>query len=583
MLDRLTKTQLAIFGFVTVIAVALMAIFYLRLPAAFGLGTYEVTADFVAAGGLYKNANVTYRGVAVGRVESVALNCVVAPCWSKENGVDAVMRLNSGTAVPSNVTATVKSVSAIGEQYIDLVPPQTPATTTLEDRPSIKREHTVIGQDIAGLLHQSETLVNSVADTRLRELLHGTFVAFNGSGPELARLIESSRLLVDEANATYPDTSQLIDQLGPFLQAQIRSGDDIRSLSDGLARFTSEVRNADPQVRTLLNVVPGTVDEANTAFTGIRPSFPMLAASLANLGRVGVIYHKSIEQLLVVLPPLFAALLTAANGVPLDEGVKLDFKVDLGDPPPCSTGFIPPPLIRTPADETLRDIPTDMYCKTAQNDPTVVRGARNYPCQEFPGKRAPTVALCRDPRGYVPIGTNPWRGPPIPYGTPMTNGLNALPPNKFPFIPPGSADPDPGPPIVGPPPPGVIPGPGPAPIQPFPVPPPPNTGGTDGRPAWIPPAPYPPQPPQIPFPKNLPPPPPPEGIAPAPQGPPPEKPWGPPPGPVPAPQANGAAYTTYDQSTGIFQDPAGGSGIFAPGKSSSAENWVDLMRDPRQL
>ena len=47
--------------------------------------------------------------------------------------------------------------------------------------------------------------------------------------------------------------------------------------------------------------------------------------------------------------------------------------------------------------------------------------------------------------------------------------------------------------------------------------------------------------------------------------------------------ANGTAYTTYDQSTGIFQDPAGGTGIFAPSNTSSAENWVDLMRDPRQL
>ena len=129
------------------------------------------------------------------------------------------------------------------------------------------------------------------------------------------------------------------------------------------------------------------------------------------------------------------------------------------------TGFIPPPLIRTPADETLREIPTDMYCKTAQNDPSAVRGARNYPCQEFPGKRAPTVALCRDPKGYVPIGTNPWRGPPIPYGTPVTNGLNILPPNKYPFIPPGN-DPDPGTPIAGPLPPGVVEGPGPAPHQP---------------------------------------------------------------------------------------------------------------------
>ena len=169
-----------------------------------------------------------------------------------------------------------------------------------------------------------------------------------------------------------------------------------------------------------------------------------------------------------MLPALFAAIITAANGEPQDEGAKLDFKINV-DPPPCNTGFIPPPLIRTPADETLREIPTDMYCKTAQNDPSTVRGARNYPCQEFPGKRAPTVALCRDPRGYVPIGTNPWRGPPIPYGTPVTNGLNILPPNKYPFIPPG-ADPDPGTPVAGPLPPGAVAGPGPAPVPAVPGP-----------------------------------------------------------------------------------------------------------------
>jgi phospholipid/cholesterol/gamma-HCH transport system substrate-binding protein len=571
MLDRLTRVQLAIFAVVTVITVGLMAIFYLRLPATFGLGTYRVTADFVAGGGLYRNANVTYRGVAVGRVESVGLN---------SHGVDAVMRLNSGTPVPSNVTATVKSVSAIGEQYVDLVPPSHPAATKLHNGSRIDRDRTAIGIEVATLLRQSETLVNSVADTRLRELLHETFTAFNGTGPQLARLIESSRLLVDQANANYPQTSQLIDQLGPFLQAQIRSGDDIKSLSNGLARFTSELRQADPQLRELLTVVPPVADQANTAFTGIRPSFPMLAANLANLGRVGVIYHKSIEQLLVVLPALFAAIITAANGEPQDEGAKLDFKINI-DPPPCNVGFVPPPLIRTPADETLRELPSDMYCKTAQNDPSTVRGARNYPCQEFPGKRAPTVALCRDPKGYIPTGTNPWRGPPIPYGTPVTNGLNILPPNKFPFIPPG-ADPDPGTPYPpGALPPGAVPGPGPAPNQPFPVPPPPNTGGTDGREAWIPPAPYPPQPPMIPFPKAVPPPPPPEGLFPPPPFPPPEKPWGPPPGPVP--QTNGAAYTTYDQRSGVFSDPAGGTGIFAPGRVSSAENWVDLMRDPRQL
>lgn len=564
MIDRLAKIQLSIFAVITVITLSVMAIFYLRLPATFGIGTYGVSADFVAGGGLYKNANVTYRGVAVGRVESVGLN---------PNGVTAHMRLNSGTAIPSNVTATVRSVSAIGEQYIDLVPPENPSSTKLRNGFRIQRQNTRIGQDVADLLRQAETLLGSLGDTRLRELLHEAFIATNGAGPELARLIESARLLVDEANANYPQVSQLIDQAGPFLQAQIRAGGDIKSLADGLARFTWQLRAADPRLRDTLADAPGAIDEANTAFSGIRPSFPALAASLANLGRVGVIYHKSIEQLLVVFPALFAAIITSAGGVPQDEGAKLDFKIDLHDPPPCMTGFLPPPLVRSPADESVREIPRDMYCKTAQNDPSTVRGARNYPCQEFPGKRAPTVQLCRDPRGYVPVGTNPWRGPPIPYGTEVTDGRNILPPNKFPYIPPG-ADPDPGVPIVGPPPPGQVAGPGPAPHQPAqPAPPPNDNGPPPPFTSWMPPG-YPPEPPQVPYPATIPPPPPPEGT-------------GPPPGPAPGPQpqASGPAYTIYDQLSGAFADPAGGTGIFAPGMTgaSSAENWVDLMRDPRQL
>lgn len=564
MIDRLAKIQLSIFAVITVITLSVMAIFYLRLPATFGIGTYGVSADFVAGGGLYKNANVTYRGVAVGRVESVGLN---------PNGVTAHMRLNSGTAIPSNVTATVRSVSAIGEQYIDLVPPENPSSTKLRNGFRIQRQNTRIGQDVADLLRQAETLLGSLGDTRLRELLHEAFIATNGAGPELARLIESARLLVDEANANYPQVSQLIDQAGPFLQAQIRAGGDIKSLADGLARFTWQLRAADPRLRDTLADAPDAIDEANTAFSGIRPSFPALAASLANLGRVGVIYHKSIEQLLVVFPALFAAIITSAGGVPQDEGAKLDFKIDLHDPPPCMTGFLPPPLVRSPADESVREIPRDMYCKTAQNDPSTVRGARNYPCQEFPGKRAPKVQLCRDPRGYVPVGTNPWRGPPIPYGTEVTDGRNILPPNKFPYIPPG-ADPDPGVPIVGPPPPGQVAGPGPAPHQPAqPAPPPNDNGPPPPFTSWMPPG-YPPEPPQVPYPATIPPPPPPEGT-------------GPPPGPAPGPQpqASGPAYTIYDQLSGAFADPAGGTGIFAPGMTgaSSAENWVDLMRDPRQL
>jgi phospholipid/cholesterol/gamma-HCH transport system substrate-binding protein len=562
MFTRMIRIQLLIFAILTVLSVGAVSLFYLRVPAKLGFGVYNVDAEFATGGGIYTSANVTYRGVTIGRVVNVGLD---------RDGVTTTMRLNSNTTVPDNVTATVNSMSAVGEQFVDFAVPkgEEPSTVGLKDGARIGLDRTFVGQDIAEMLKEADRLVGSLNSARLQDLLHEAYKAFNGSGPELSRMIQSTRLLVDEANANSGQITQLIDQAPPLLNAVVRSGDDIKALADGLARFTGELNNADPQLRGVLETAPGAADVVNTAFSGIRPDFPVLAANLANLGRIGVIYHKSIEQALVIFPALIAALSTVAGGVPVDEGGKLDFKIDLGDPPTCNVGFLPATQIRSPADETVRDLPTDMYCKTAQNDPAVVRGARNYPCMEFPGKRAPTVQLCRDPKGFVPIGSNPWRGAPIPYGTPIEDGRNILPPNKFPFIPP-QADYDPGAPAVSLPP-GAVPGPGPVPNAPFPLPVPPN----DNPPA--PPWPFFAPQDQIVPPYARPPleaPGPPPGPAPA---------GGPLPAEAPQPQASGVTYGTYDRD-GKFLDPSTGTtGVFTGGANRApAENWVDLMSVPRQ-
>jgi phospholipid/cholesterol/gamma-HCH transport system substrate-binding protein len=53
---------------------------------------------------------------------------------------------------------------------------------------------------------------------------------------------------------------------------------------------------------------------------------------------------------------------------------------------------------------------------------------------------------------------------------------------------------------------------------------------------------------------------------------------------APQPQASGPAYATYNRD-GKFVDPAGGgTGVLTAGANQRpAENWVDLMLDPRQV
>ncbi len=400
---KFVRAQLIIFSVLTVIGLAVMGAVYVQLPAMFGIGRYEVTVNLAATGGLYPNGNVAYRGTNVGQVQEVRLT---------PGGVQAKLSINSDYKIPADSVAWVKSVSAIGEQYVDLVPNSDQGPNLANDD-FIPVDRTRLPQDVGPMLDEADRMLASVGNTRLRTLIDEAFNAFNGSGPDLQKLLDSARLLIQEADANTDQTKTLIDQVGPLLDTQNDSSDAIRSWTADLARFTDQLRTSDPQLRSIIEKGPGAANEATQLFQDLRPTLPLLLANLVSVGQVAVTYHAGIEQVLVIYPPLVAALLTAVRG-PLDEGAIVDFHMQLHDPPVCTTGFVPGPEWRSPTDFSTPNTPPDLFCKVAQNSPEVVRGARNTPCMDAPGKRAATVAECKGgPRGYEPM-TNPPIGPPQP-------------------------------------------------------------------------------------------------------------------------------------------------------------------------
>jgi hypothetical protein len=105
----------------------------------------------------------------------------------------------------------------------------------------------------------------------------------------------------------------------------------------------------------------------------------------------------------VLLPP-FAAVIQSLVGNKNPTGMaESDFSITVNDPPACTVGFLPPSQWRSPADTTTIDTPDGLYCKLPQDSPIAVRGARNYPCMEHPGKRAPTVEICNSDKPFEPL------------------------------------------------------------------------------------------------------------------------------------------------------------------------------------
>ncbi|WP_067820037.1 MCE family protein [Nocardia inohanensis] len=397
-LTKFVKIQLAIFSVLTVIGLTVMTVVYVQLPAAFGVGVYDVTVKLAATGGLYEHANVAFRGTNVGKVKEVRLT---------PKGVDAELVIDSDYKIPKDVDAWVRSVSAVGEQYVDLVPAENPKGGNLSGGSVIEVERTKLPQDVGTLLDQTDRLLNSVADTKLRQVIDDAFKAFNGAGPDLQRFLDSASLLVQEAKNNTQATKDLIEKIGPLLDTQVQSDANIRSWTADLATLTDQLREHDPALRNVVRKTPGTAATATQLFQDLQPTLPLLARNLVSVGQVSSIYNPSIEQLLVVFPPLIAGLLTAATGGPIEYGAMVDFMVSLNDPVGCTVGFLSPNDRR---DASMRDAPAtpdNLYCKAPQNAPYAVRGIRNTPCMEYPGRRAPTPELCRDPNGYVPEGDMP--------------------------------------------------------------------------------------------------------------------------------------------------------------------------------
>lgn len=395
-LTRFVRIQLVIFVIATLVGLTVMGFRYIRVQTFLGMGKINVTVELPSAGGLYRFSNVTYRGIQVGKVTSVDLR--------PGGGVAATMSLDTEPKIPADLQARVRSVSAIGEQYVDLRP-RTDSAPYLRDGSVIDQVNTRIPQAVGPMLDQLSALVDTIPKDQLSVLLDESFKGFNGAGDDLGRLIDSSATVANSINNVSDPLRTLIDQTGPLLETQSSTAPQIRQWAHSLAGFTAALKADDPQFRTVLAQGPGFAQEVSRLLGQLKPTLPVFLANLTTVAQVGVTYNPSLEQVLVLLPPMVAVTQSIGGNNNPQTGylTPADFRLQSADPPPCTVGFLPPNQRRPPSETTSVDTPDGIYCKLPQDSPIAVRGARNLPCMGVPGKRAPTVQMCYSEQQYEPL------------------------------------------------------------------------------------------------------------------------------------------------------------------------------------
>jgi phospholipid/cholesterol/gamma-HCH transport system substrate-binding protein len=180
MLTRFIWRQLVTFTVLSVVTAIALGWYYLRIPTAVGIGQYTLKVDLHTSGGLYKTANVTYRGETIGKVTAVQ---------PTEAGVQATMSIADRYKIPIDASANVHSVSAVGEQYVDLV---SGGNQTTYFSPGQTITKSTVPVEIGPTLDAANRGLAVLPKDKIASLLDETAQAVGGLGPALQRLVDST-------------------------------------------------------------------------------------------------------------------------------------------------------------------------------------------------------------------------------------------------------------------------------------------------------------------------------------------------------------------------------------------------------
>jgi phospholipid/cholesterol/gamma-HCH transport system substrate-binding protein len=303
---------------VALLVVTAAGLYYIAVDAVgltIGNQTYTVHAILPEAGGIYTNASVTYRGVAVGKVTALHL---------QPNQVVVDLAIKNGTKIPANSTASVHELTAAAEQYMDLVPP-TADPPYLTNGAVIPETHTQVPTSIGTLLNTVNTLVGSIHASDLNTVTTAFAQGLQNAGTDLRSIVVDGSQLLEALQTAIPGTVQLINGGNTVLSTFNATGDEFASFSHNLNLLSQQVAQSNGDLVALLRNGTSASQALGRFLTQQSPSTAGLIDNLSSVTSVAFQREPAYRALFEVLPVLSGDLaLTATGG-------QLHFEITVND------------------------------------------------------------------------------------------------------------------------------------------------------------------------------------------------------------------------------------------------------------
>ncbi|TYL49601.1 MCE family protein [Nocardioides sp. BGMRC 2183] len=352
--DRLYQSVL---GIALVLALAVAYIFAEVLDQPLTESTARISVELEQTGGLFEGSAVTYRGVRVGKVREIE---------PTGDGVLARIELTSGTDIPADSLAMVRSLSPVGEQYLDFQP-EDEGGPFLADGDVVQAESTDLPQSLSSTVIAVNEVLRQVDHKKLKKVLGELSTGLAGTGDDIGHILDQGTTLLETLDAVWPETERLIRNGDDALSIITGEADSLRVLGSSAKKFAAFLRDYDPQLRRTLKRGPGQMQSMIDLVEDAEEVLPGFLDVGVSFTDIFMSYEPHLRALLQSYAPGLQALL----GTVRDNELRIAMIPDRDPRCEYSTSR------QDPRDTERRPLTTDGRCDASFR--TLQRGSAHAP------------------------------------------------------------------------------------------------------------------------------------------------------------------------------------------------------------
>jgi len=285
---RVPRSRRFVAASAIVLAFVVGATVILRTAYTYCPGGRVLSAVFPSAGeGLLTGAEVDYRGVQVGRVQSVQL--------VRSGEADLRIKLEKGFRVPANARATLRPRSLFGNEYVALDFPSGQEPPYLGPGQAITS--TGVAPSLTNLIATSVPLFRSIHTGDLETVLTSLTAALRGEGTRIAAsLTDNSHLSGLLANTIEAQLAAL-SALDQFNRAVNMEGPTFNAISRNLNQALPPIDASEGAFQHMLESFQPLLTDLTQLIEDYRPSIDTLLTKGADVSRVLIANAANVQEM----------------------------------------------------------------------------------------------------------------------------------------------------------------------------------------------------------------------------------------------------------------------------------------------